>query len=106
MQRDLSGQEYEVQIQQAGDRVFANVAAWAPPVAAPIDIKSLNFSRDRFFANWDGNQGANARALASGTSATGDPRKVNVEIHEPLNPFINHLPPMPYQWDIDLERAR
>ncbi len=106
LRRDLSDQEYEVQIQQAGDRVFANVEVWAPPVAAPIDIKSLNFSRDRFFANWDGNQGANARSLASGTSATGDPRKVNVEIHEPLNPFINHLPPMPYQWDINLERAR
>ncbi len=106
LRRDLSDQEYEVQIQQAGDRVLANVEAWAPPLAAPIDIKSLNFSRDRVYANWDGNQGVNARALASGTSATGDPRKVNVEIHEPLNPFINHLPPMPYQWDIDLERAR
>lgn len=106
LQRDLSGLDYEAQIRQASERVFANVEAWAPPVAAPVDIKSLNFSRDRVYANWDGNQGANARSLASGTSATGDPRKVNVQIHEPMNPFINHLPPMPYQWDVDLERAR
>ena len=47
LQRDLSGQKYETQIQQAGDRVYANVEHWAPPIAAPIDIKSLNFSRDR-----------------------------------------------------------
>lgn len=104
--RDLSGLQQQQQVQQAGDRVLANILDWAPPIAAPIDIKSLNFSRDRALANWDGNQGANARTLASGTSATGDPRKVNVEIHEPLNPFINNLPPFPYQWEIDPARAR
>ncbi len=102
---DLSGLDYENQIERAGNRVFNNLEQWVPPVATPIDIKSLNFSRDRKYANWDGNQGASARALASGTSATGDPKKVNVEIHEPLNPLINHLPPMPYQWDIDLAKA-
>lgn len=102
---DLSGLEYDQQIQRAGQRVLENLAQWVPPVAAPVDIKSLNFSRDRVYANWDGNQGAQARTLASGTSATGDPTKVNVEIHEPLNPFINNLPPMPYQWDVDAVRA-
>ncbi|MFK8028945.1 MAG: hypothetical protein AB8G18_01785 [Gammaproteobacteria bacterium] len=94
------------QITTAGNRVFGLVDQWAPPVAGAVDVNSLSFSRDRGLANWDGNQGANARTLASGTSATGDPRKVNVEIHEPLNPFINNLPPMPYQWEVDVERAR
>jgi hypothetical protein len=74
----------------AGDRVFQNLSAWAPPVPAPVDVKSVNWARQRFHANWDGNQGASSRALASGASATGDPRMVNVRIHEPLNPFINN----------------
>jgi hypothetical protein len=91
----------------AGDRILRNLAAWAPPVAAPIDVKSVNFAVDRFHANWDGNQGASSRTLASGASATGDPRMVNVRIHEPLNPFINHLPPPPYPFtDVNLARAR
>ena len=91
----------------AGDRILGNLAAWAPPVAAPIDVKSVSFAVDRYHANWDGNQGASSRTLASGASATGDPRMVNVRIHEPLNPFINHLPPPPYPFaDVDLERAR
>src|SRR4029453_5643033 len=39
--------------------------------------------------------------------ATGDPRMVNVRIHEPLNPFIDHLPPPPYPFSsLDLTRAR
>jgi len=92
--------------EQAGLRVFAGFRQWAPPKPAPIDISGLSFSRDRMLANWDGNQGASARTLASGTSATGDPRKVNVEIHEPMNPFIEHLPPTPYPWDVDLDRAK
>lgn len=91
----------------AADRVFANIAAWAPPVPAPIDIKSVNWVQERFHANWDGNQGASSRTLASGASATGDPRMVNVRIHEPLNPFIDHLPPPPYPFrSVDLVRAR
>ena len=54
-------------------------------------------------ANWDGNQGASSRTLASGASATGDPRMVNVRIHEPLNPFIDNLPPPPYPFaSVDL----
>jgi mono/diheme cytochrome c family protein len=91
----------------AGDRIFRNLAAWAPPVPAPIDIKSLNWTIDDYHANWDGNQGSSSRTLASGASATGDPRMVNVRIHEPLNPFIDHLPPPPYPFDsVDLSRAR
>jgi hypothetical protein len=90
----------------AGERIFANLAAWAPPVPAPIDIKSVNWAVHRYHANWDGNQGASSRTLASGASATGDPRMVNVRIHEPLNPFIDHLPPSPYPFAVDLGKAR
>ena len=91
----------------AGDRIFKNIPAWAPPVPAPIDIKSVNWATERYHANWDGNQGASSRTLASGASATGDPRMVNVRIHEPLNPFIDNLPPPPYPFaSVDLARAR
>ncbi|HTV00256.1 MAG TPA: hypothetical protein VMF13_06965 [Luteitalea sp.] len=91
----------------AADRTLKSLAAWAPPVPAPIDIKSVNWATERFHANWDGNQGASSRTLASGASATGDPRMVNVRIHEPLNPFIDHLPPPPYPFSsVDLVRAR
>jgi hypothetical protein len=90
----------------AADRVFKNIAAWAPPVPATIDVKSVNWATDRYHANWDGNQGASSRTLASGSSATGDPRMVNVRIHEPLNPFIDNLPPPPYPFPVDLARAR
>ena len=91
----------------AGDRIFANLSAWAPPVPAPIDIKSVNWATHRFHANWDGNQGASSRTLASGASATGDPRMVNVRIHEPLNPFIDNLPPSPYPFaSVDLDKAK
>jgi hypothetical protein len=91
----------------AADRILKSVSAWAPPVPAPIDIKSVNWATERYHANWDGNQGASSRTLASGSSATGDPRMVNVRIHEPLNPFIDHLPPPPYPFiSVDLARAR
>ncbi|HEX8029637.1 MAG TPA: hypothetical protein VF491_14285 [Vicinamibacterales bacterium] len=91
----------------AADRIFKNISSWAPPVPAPIDIKSVNWATERFHANWDGNQGASSRTLASGASATGDPRMVNVRIHEPLNPFIDNLPPSPYPFaSVDLPRAR
>ena len=91
----------------AADRIFKNIPAWAPPAAAPIDVKSVNFAVDRYHANWDGNQGASSRTLASGASATGDPRMVNVRIHEPLNPFIDNLPPPGYPFaSVDLARAR
>ena len=91
----------------AADRTLANLSAWAPRLPAPIDIKSVNWAAERHHANWDGNQGASSRTLASGASATGDPRMVNVRIHEPLNPFIDNLPPPPYPFDsVDLSRAR
>jgi hypothetical protein len=91
----------------AADRIFKNIPAWAPPVPAPVDVKSVSWAVDRFHANWDGNQGASSRTLASGASATGDPRMVNVRIHEPLNPFIDNLPPPPYPFtSVDLARAR
>jgi hypothetical protein len=90
----------------AADRIFKHIPAWAPPVPAPIDVKSVNWATTRYHANWDGNQGASSRTLASGASATGDPRMVNVRIHEPLNPFIDNLPPPPYPFPVDLGRAR
>ena len=90
----------------AGERILKNLAAWAPPVPAPIDIKSITWASERAHANWDGNQGASSRTLASGASATGDPRMVNVRIHEPLNPFINNLPPPPYPFAVDVKRAK
>jgi len=91
----------------AAERIFKNIPAWAPPVPAPIDVKSVNWAVERYHANWDGNQGASSRTLASGSSATGDPRMVNVRIHEPLNPFIDNLPPPPYPFpSVDLARAR
>lgn len=91
----------------ASERTLKALSAWAPPVPAPIDIKSLNWAGERVLANWDGNQGASSRALASGASATGDPRMVNVRMHEPLNPFIDNLPPPPYPFtSVNLARAR
>lgn len=91
----------------AGARIFQNISAWAPPVPAPVDVKSVNWAVDRYHANWDGNQGASSRTLASGASATGDPRMVNVRIHEPLNPLIDNLPPPPYPFaSVDLDKAR
>ena len=95
-----------VDLDQAGQRIRDNIENWAPNVPAPIDIKSLNWSGHRELANWDGNQGASARTLASGVSATGDPLKVNVRIHQPLNPLIEHMPPPPYPFDIDADKAR
>jgi hypothetical protein len=91
----------------AGERIYRNISEWAPSVPAPIDIKSVNWAQERYHANWDGNQGASSRTLASGASATGDPRMVNVRIHEPLNPFIDNLPPPPYPFaSVDLARAK
>ena len=71
-----------------------------------VDVRR-QLAVDRYHANWDGNQGASSRTLASGASATGDPRMVNVRIHEPLNPFIDNLPPPPYPFrSVDLAKAR
>jgi len=94
------------ELQKAGQAIRDTIAQWAPPVPGPADIPSLSWTGHRVLANWDGNQGASARTLASGTSATGDPAKVNVRIHEPLNAFIGNLPPPPYPFGIDREKAR
>ena len=102
----IKGFSGRAELGQAGKRIRETIAAWAPPVPAPIDIKSLSWSGHRKLANWDGNQGASARTLASGTSATGDPLKVNVRIHEPLNPLIENMPPPPYPFDVDVQRAK
>ncbi len=105
--QDLRGgstptEQYKV----AGGQIAKNFASWGPGAPAPIDIKNLFWAKDRKLANWDGNQGAAARTLASGTSATGDPRKVNVRMHEPLNPLIDYLPPPPYPFAVDLVQAK
>lgn len=91
---------------KAGQAIRDTVSKWAPPVPGPADIPSLSWTGHRVLANWDGNQGAAARTLASGTSATGDPAKVNVRIHEPLNAFIGNLPPPPYPFAVDREKAK
>ena len=94
-------------VRAASDRIFKNIQAWTAPVPAPVDITSLNWSSERFHGNWDGNQGVTSGTLASGASETGDPRMVNVRIHEPMNPFIDNLPPPPYPFrSVDLTRAR
>ena len=94
-------------VETLGPRIFASMGEWMPHFSAAIDVRSLTFEKDNALANWDGNQAADARTLASGTSATGDPRKVNVRIHEPLNPFIDHLPPAPYPFkNVDLAKAK
>ena len=51
---------------EASDRILKNLAAWAPPVPAPIDVKSVNWAVNRYHANWDGNQGASSRTLRVG----------------------------------------
>ena len=95
----------EAELAKAGRRIRETIADWAPPVPGPVDIPSLSWTGHRVLANWDGNQGASARTLASGTSATGDPLKVNVRIHEPLNPLINNLPPPPFPFPVDRDKA-
>jgi hypothetical protein len=76
-----------------------NVASWIFQNAALSDIKNMYRSGDEYHANWDGNQGAGARVLASGLSSVGDPLKVFTEIHETQNAFINNLPAPPYPFE-------
>ena len=103
---DLGGNTLPEQYKITGGQIAKNAASWGPGAPAPIDIKNLFFAKDRKLANWDGNQGAAARTLASGTSATGDPRKVNVRMHEPLNPLIDYLPPPPYPFAVNVVQAK
>jgi hypothetical protein len=91
----------------AGDRLFKNLPLWGTAVPAAVDIKSVNWGLDRYHANWDGNQGASSGMLASGALVTGDPRMANMRVYEPLNPFIDNLPPRPYPFEsVDLARAK
>lgn len=95
----------EERLKQAGERLFNSVSEWMPSEPGASDIKSLWYARDHVHANWDSNQAAEARVLASGVSSGGDPSKVDVRIHEAMNPFINDLPPAPYPFAVDLELA-
>ncbi|MBS1214928.1 MAG: hypothetical protein H6R26_3545, partial [Proteobacteria bacterium] len=95
----------EERLKQAGQRLFASAKEWMPHDPGASDIKSLWFSRDHAMANWDANQAAEARVIASGVSSGGDPSKVDVRIHEAMNPFIDDLPPAPYPFDVDLALA-
>ena len=76
-----------------------NAPNWYTNAAALSDIKSLYRSEDETLANWDGNQGASARVLASGFSSVGDPLKVFTEIHETQNAFVDKLPAPPYPFE-------
>lgn len=95
----------EERLKQAGERLFNTAAEWMPHEPGASDIKSLWYSREHGFANWDSNQAAEARVLASGVSSGGDPSKVDVRIHEAMNPFIDDLPPSPYPFSVDLDLA-
>lgn len=79
---------------------------WMATKPAIVDIKSLFRSKDRFHAGWDGNQGSDARVVASGTSAVGDPKMVNTRIHAGMNDFINGLPAPAYPFAVDMDVAR
>ncbi len=103
---DLRGSSLPERYKTTVMQIVRNSSSWGPAAPAPIDIKNLFWAKDRKLANWDGNQGAAARTLASGTSATGDPRKVNVRMHEPLNPLIDFLPPPPYPFALNVDQAK
>lgn len=91
--------------QAAGNRLFATASKWMPHAPGPSDIKSLWLSREHAYANWDANQGAKSRVIASGVSSVGDPSKVDVRVHEAMNPFIDDLPPSPYPFEVDTDLA-
>jgi len=95
----------EERFKKAGERLFNTAYEWMSHLPGISDIKSLWYSRDHGLANWDANQAAEARVLASGVSSGGNPSKVNVRIHEAMNPFINDLPPSPYPFSVDLDLA-
>ncbi len=115
LRKDASGRyDFREKLQQrgiavpSGDDNGAVIAWWAerlPKEPAGVDIKSLYWAEDRHHAGWDGNQGNDARVIASGTSAVGDPLKVNRDIHRGMNPFINKLPPTPYPFRVDMDLA-
>jgi hypothetical protein len=86
-------------------RLITTEAEWLPHEPGASDIKSLWLARDHPSANWDANQAEEARVLASGVSSVGDPAKVDVRIHESMNPFIDDLPPPPYPFAVDRDLA-
>jgi mono/diheme cytochrome c family protein len=91
--------------QAAGQQLLKTVPQWMPHDPGPSDIMALWYSRDPVLANWDANQAVEARVIASGVSSVGDPSKVDVRIHEAMNPFINDLPPPPYPFTVNMELA-
>jgi hypothetical protein len=95
----------DAKYQAAGQRLFGTATQWMPHDPAPSDISALWYSREHVYANWDANQAVEARVIASGVSAVGDPSKVDVRIHESMNPFIDDLPPPPYPFNVDLKLA-
>lgn len=80
-------------------KVHQAATTWVSQAAALSDIKSLFRSGEEFHANWDGNEGAGARVLASGLSSVGDPTKVFTEIHETQNPYIMNMPSPVYPFE-------
>jgi mono/diheme cytochrome c family protein len=80
-------------------KAHAAATTWVSQAAALSDIKSLFRSGEEFHANWDGNEGAGARVLASGLSSVGDPTKVFTEIHETQNPYIMNMPSPMYPFE-------
>lgn len=101
----LENLEGSAKYQAAGQRLFETAPQWMPHDPAPSDIKALWNLHDNAYANWDGNQAEEARVIASGVSSVGDPSKVDIRIHEAMNPLINDLPPSPYPFNVNLKLA-
>lgn len=99
----LRNRENLTEQQKKADRAL--VAKWYSPNSALTDIKPVWLSSKETNANWDGNQAANSRALASGVSSVGDPRKVDTNLHSVMNPFIDDLPAPAWPFDVDVDRA-
>jgi len=98
-------QTKEEKFKLAAQRLQATAKDWMPHDPAPVDIKSLYSLADRHHAGWDGNQGAEARVIASGTSAVADPTMLNLSVHETMNTFLGDLPPPPYPFAVNMTRA-
>ncbi len=81
------------------------IAKWYSNHPGNVDIRPLWHSKDQYWANWDGNQQEASRTLASGVSAVGDPRAVDVEMHSAMNEFIADLPSPAYPFEVDMTKA-
>lgn len=93
------------QSEEENQKDIAHAAQWYATVPANIDVRPIWMSKDQYWANWDGNQLEAARTLASGVSAVGDPRKVDVGMHSAMNHFIADLPATPYPFAVDGDAA-